>query len=1670
MSFAGVASAEVMLVPRGAEWKHHNLNTDLGTAWRAPDYDDSGWSSGLAPLGAGDAHIVTTINIGPAGGRYPTVHFRRAFSVTNAAHFEGLVLHLLRDDGAAVYLNGTLLLADGVSIPSTHSAYATQIVDGPNETTYFVRTAPSAALVDGLNVLAVEVKQANATSSDLGFDLEVQGLLDQTPPTLLEVEPRPQRVLTSLEFIRVVFDEAVTGVEAGDLLINTQPATGLTLISPREYTFTFPPPPSGAVTVAWAPAHGITDDSPRANPFVGGSWTYTVDPGATDRPDVIISEFLASNATGIRDEDGTRSDWIELHNHGEEDADLEGWFLTDDASRPTQWRFPAVRLAAGEFLLVWASGKDRRVPGAPLHANFSLAAGGEYLALLDARTNIVSAFAPAYPAQQADISYGRDRADPSITGYFLQPTPGAPNATSGPGFAEPPTFSLESGVYTNFSLTLALTAAPGTTLRLTFDGNVPTTSSALYTGPINFTTNVMVKVRAFPNQPGLFPSPVVSRSLVLLDASARQFSSRLPMLVLTTPGRSIPANVAPGQHRQPGTLLVLDTFRGRSELTGAPDYHGWAEFEIFGQTSSGFPKKPLRIELQDELRVERSAPLLGMPADGDWKLRNPYSDKCLMNDFLALELFEQMGHYSMRRRLVEVFVNTTGGKLVYPRDYYGVMVLLENLERGAQRVNIARLSPEHTEEPEISGGYLWKKDKDSVGDLNFSTAGGGGFSGQALKIHEPKPRYVTPAQLDWLRTHLNRMEQALYAPNWLTATGTNHYRHYLDEDSFVDQHWIVEFTKQIDGYRLSNYMQKDRNGKIKMEPIWDWNLAFGNADYLQGGRTNGWYYPQCWEGDHIWLRRLINGTTSGSGTSGDPDFNQRIADRWGELRTNVFAAERVLARIDELAALLDEAATRDFARFPRLGSYVWPNPNGAAGGWHVDYVTPTSYAGIISEMKNWVAGRWQWIDSQFVPPPEFNHPGGAVPSGFALQLTSIPGATIYYTLNGADPRAPGGGIAVGARTYSGPIPITSNVLVLARARRANTWQNVWGAPAQRALQTALPALRITELMYNPPPPPTGSPYGAQDFEFLEVRNTGSASLNLLGFHFTLGIRFEFPNLSLAPGQRAVLVGNQAAFEARYGATAMVAGQYEGRLDNAGERLVLTGPMGEWVHDFRYDGNWHPIANGGGFSIVVTDEAAPLENWGMATGWRPSGGVSGSPGGDDPGAVLLPRVVISEALSRSAAPMRDFIELHNLDAEPADLSGWFLSDRFGTPTKFRIPDGTVVPAGGYVAFTDEEFGDNNPDTPFGLSAAGEEVWLFSGNAVGELSGYAHGFAFGASEPAVSFGRHVTSAGEEHFVAQMALTLRGPNAGPRTGPVVITEFNYQPPPVFTNGAWWNNTEDEYLALHNLEAQPVPLHGWRVHDGVSFDFPAQTTLPARGTLVLVAFDPQGNPAQLAAFLGKYGVPPEAVLVGPFSGNLNNAGETIALSRRDGEPEGDGPWILMDQVRYAKDPPWPDSPAGQGDALHRFDPAAYGNDPAAWIAAPPRPGVSPLTDTDGDAMPDLWELRHGLDPDNPLDAGWDDDLDGLTNLQEYRAGTDPRDPLSVLRLEEIRVAGEVTLRFTAVPRRSYTVEYTDTLTAGGWMPLATVPALGVTRTETVRDLDQRATRYYRVVTPGGP
>ncbi|MFM1769209.1 MAG: hypothetical protein RJA22_1738 [Verrucomicrobiota bacterium] len=1539
-------------------WKYRLGTSESSSptnAWRAIIFNDSTWNANATgPIGydtagnPGTSLPIATVTPTSADGGFLSIYYRKAFVVPDPAAILTATLDAVADDGLVVWVNGTEVGRANVPLgelgySSVANAATTPEVNG-------ISTNIASLLVAGTNVIAIHAFNVNSTSSDLVMDAALS-VTEDGPPVVLSTFPAANGTVTSLSFVNVTFDKSVSGVDVTDLTVNGAAATNFQAISAREFQWQVATPATGAVNIVLA-SGGITDTVGVPSPFAGTNWTCTFNPNAAPTG-ARITEFLADNERGIEDEDGSRSDWIEIYNPGPLDLNLLNWSLTDTPTNLTRWRFPSLNLSAGKYLVVMASGKNRTDPTGPyLHTDFTLSRNGSYLALVDPGQNVISKFDPAYPPQDPDISYGLDGVDPLLKGYFLVPTPGSNNLASGAFLAPEPQFSLKGGVYTDASLTLTLTAEAGLTIRYTFDGTEPTGTSPGGASPVNisFSTNMMIKARAYSATAGVWPSKVVSRKFIMLDSSTAGFSSDIPIVVFSTQGRTIPQNLAPGSARPRGQLLAIDTYRGRAALTGPIDTHEFSAHEIVGQTSAGFPKQPQRVEINSDLGEDKDVSLLGLPAEADWNFRNPYSDKCLMNDFLGYELWEDMGNYSCRRRLVELFIDTGGGKLSYPGDYYGVMTLFERIERGKDRVNISELTRFATNEPAISGGYIVKKDKDSTGDVAFNTAGGSGFVAQTLKMHEPKPTAVTTPQLNWIRNYLVLMEGALYAANWTNATGTNHYSYYMDVDAFVDQHHHVEFTRQIDGYRLSSYYSKDRNGKFGPKPVWDWNLSFGNANYGNGGYTNGWYFGEGTDVVHPWQRRLIFGGTAASGTGGDPDYRQKITDRWAVLRTNALNGPRIAARIDQVASNLTEAAARNYTKYPVLNTYIWPNPEGSP--WAVDYTQPT-YPLIIAEMKKWVLGRYAWMDDQYMRAPSASIGPGAIPSGTSLTLTAPEGG-IYYTTNGADPRLPGGGISPAAQSVAsgGSVTLAGNARLFARAYNAATlrWTR-WSPPLENTYVVRTNRFVITEIMYAPPAPPAGSPYTAEDFEYIELRNVDGGPLSVAGSRLSGGINFTFPALTLAAGQRVLVVRNLAAFATRYSTNGLlIAGEYTGSLANEGNRLQLNGPVGETLLDFAYNNSWYPVTDGFGFSLAVNDDAAPLASWGLASSWRPSGSLAGTPGADNGAAVTFPPVVINEVLSHSdVPPPTDTIELHNLSGSPANIGGWLLTDDRNTPRKFRIPNGTTIPANGYLTFTEADFNSGaNGNIPFALSALGDEVYLFSADAATNLTGYLHGFAFGAQADLVTFGRYQISSGEERFVAQSASTLGGANAGPLVGPVVISEINYHPVDVVNAYGAFDNTEDEYIELRNISGAPVPLYdpayptnAWRLRDAVDFTFPAGTSIPAGGYALVVSFDP-ANATALAAFRANNGVPPSVPVYGPYSGQLDNSADGVELARPDAPVPGTVPYLLVDKVSYTDTAPWPAAADGIGLSLQRTVESSYGNDPTNWVAGGRSPGAS--------------------------------------------------------------------------------------------------------------------------------
>jgi hypothetical protein len=598
--------------------------------------------------------------------------------------------------------------------------------------------------------------------------------------------------------------------------------------------------------------------------------------------------------------------------------------------------------------------------------------------------------------------------------YFAAPTPRLANRGGVVKLSPPPVFSKRGGVFSG-PLKLEFSSAQGV-VRYTLDGSEPNLNSAIYSEPVTLTGNTLVRAKTYV--PDALPSATVTETFTFLDESTAGFSSNLPLLVLQPFGQSLSDN-----RRSTVSARFIDADKkGRTTLRGAASFDGRASVNERGHSTRNQSKSSLTVRLVDENGDKTKAGLFGMPKESDWVLYAPFSDKTLIRDVLAYELSNQMGRYAPRTSFVEVYMDRSGGKLSQ-RDYMGVYVLVERIKRSKSRVDLEELSASDTSEPAITGGYILKRDHSDNYEPGFRTGEGNHFS-----YVEPDPEDMSREQMNWIANYMRRFEQALNGPDFRDPK--RGYASFLDTEAFIDQHWLIEMSKNIDGFRYSAYVHKERGGKLKMGPAWDWNLAFGNANYYDGSDPTGWYTPVLRDTEICWFRRL----------SEDPEFQQRAIDRWGELRANVFATQRVLARVDEMAAQLSEAQARNFRRWPIMGRRV--NPNDFVGD---------SYEEEIQWMKQWIQKRLSWIDSQFIAPPVIAQAGGAI------TLRSGTGK-IHYTVDGSDPRSPGGAVSPKAQAYQSPISLKNGQRLLARSHHRNGWSALLNTSAAEA-EAAKPATR-----------------------------------------------------------------------------------------------------------------------------------------------------------------------------------------------------------------------------------------------------------------------------------------------------------------------------------------------------------------------------------------------------------------------------------------------------------------------------------------------------------------------------------------------------------------------------------------------------------------------------------
>ncbi len=769
----------------------------------------------------------------------------------------------------------------------------------------------------------------------------------------------------------------------------------------------------------------------------------------------VITEFMASNQSTLADDDGDFSDWVEIHNPDTTAVSLDGWYLTDTASNKTKWQFPAVSIPADGYLVVFASSKNRRDPAQPLHTNWSLSAGGEYLGLIQPDgVTVADEYAPAYPPHTDDQSYGITQpiggGETPRIGFFITPTPGARNGDADSLIiSETVTFSRPSGLFTG-SPTVSLSGA-GADQKIRYilaepsaSGATvaePTAASPVYSAPLSLDGSYILRAAVFSADDTRRGSVASAHYVKIDDSTANRvdtFTSQLPLVVIDNHGFG--PMVKDEIDRKGWLYTFMPDANGTTSLTSTPAQATAMEFTVRGSTSSFFPKKGFKFDLVDDTGADNVLPLLGLTAAEDWNIIGPFEyDRSYIRNVLAYDLFRRMGHWAPRTKLAELFLNWNGGPLD-ATDYNGIYVLTDKLELDPDRVDIEEIDSDDIDPESITGGYFLRIDDDDPEKLSWRTTRNlPEGDGSLMQVEEPKIPNLAPEQQAYIKGYIQDMEDALYADLADNFT-TRRYLDYIDRPSWVDHHLIHVFLKNTDAFWRSTYFTKARGGKLVAGPIWDFDRSMDSYD----PRDDDWntWHPTKFTSQGFAIEYWNTGWWGV--LSRDPDFKQAWIDRWQTLRLNTFSNAQISTIVQGFADEIGTAAAaRDAAR--------WPENVSAFG----------SFTEETTHIRDWLTLRADWIDQQFVGTPIVRD------DGTHYRITPRPGTLVAYTLDGTDPRGANGEIARGVNFARTETLIPRLPALRLRGYNSGNAEGPWS-------RLLIPASDSEVEILQPPFPPTGT--------------------------------------------------------------------------------------------------------------------------------------------------------------------------------------------------------------------------------------------------------------------------------------------------------------------------------------------------------------------------------------------------------------------------------------------------------------------------------------------------------------------------------------------------------------------------------------------------------------------
>ena len=868
----------------------------------------------------------------------------------------------------------------------------------------------------------------------------------------------------------------------------------------------------------------------------------------------LITEFMAVNEGTRIDEDSNYPDWIEICNPTAEPAPLRGYYLTDDMEDLTKWRFPNVTLAPGEYLVVFASGLDRRIPGRELHTNFSLDREGEYLALVkpDGQT-VLNEFA-AFPPQRRDISYGFDTRS-LREGYFTEATPGANNAEGFTGFVADTAFSVDRGFFEDPIEVEISSKTPDAVIRYTVDGSVPTIRTGLvYSQPLPISKTTVVRAAAFKD--GLVPTNVDTQTYIF----------PADVVALPTMNRSITQSplYGPRMHDAlqavPSISLVFPGDVERSEKKASVEFinfeFGSSQMEVgmerFGNYVTNFSKRGIRLNFRSrygpaKLRfpvfdgheyskippAEQFDSIDFRSGNHDMQARGAYMSNRFTDDTML-----DMGNVNPHGRFVHMYLNGQYWGQYHMRERWNGAMLAEYL--GGQEQDYEAINANNTGNNFLPG-------------IPYDGSGRYWSQAQAL-IGRPNP-------YEAIRRHIDIPNVIDFMILWSSGQSESEFR---SAGSVPQRVPFKFFLKDADGW-----LRGSNNPVIHPGPI---NIM----DRLR--------------------------------SEGDPDYEMLLADR---IHKHLFndGALTPAACLNRLQARVEEIEVSFLAESAR-----WNMQSPAA--WK-SYQTNAMRSTLRRLSRNMLAKYQAEGMYPNLAAPSFSIHGGEVPAGFELDI-SAPEGEIYYTTDGSDPREAGGSLSATALLYQNPVVLTEIGKVRARVLENSTWSALNEAlfvPEQNFRDLVVSELMYNP--GSPSAAEIAVGYDdSEDFEYLELLNAGAASINLSGLRFREGIEFDFHTgeiTSLAAGQRLLVVRDQAAFEFRYGKGRPVTGQFSGRLRDEGETIELVDPLDVPLLVFTYDNRppWPAGAAGRGSALALIDPIS-LPDHNRGANWQ-AGAEGGTPG-------------------------------------------------------------------------------------------------------------------------------------------------------------------------------------------------------------------------------------------------------------------------------------------------------------------------------------------------------------------------------------------------------------------------------------------------------------------------